>query len=185
MLALYQVLRADGHVITQVVETEFIVRSECDICQIGLAACIGIRLMTVDAVYAESVEHVKRSHPFGVTFCQVVVHGYYVYAVSGQCIQEYGEGSHQGFTFTCCHFGNFTFVQYHATEQLYVIVNHVPHRVVAAGVPMVLPDGFVTFDADKVLGCCQCPVKVSGRHHYFFVFRETLGRFFYNRESNR
>lgn len=105
--------------------------------------------MTVDAVYAESVEHVKRSHPFGVTFCQVVVHGYYVYAVSGQCIQEYGEGSHQGFTFTCCHFGNFTFVQYHATEQLYVIVNHVPHRVVAAGVPMVLPDGFVTFDAGQ------------------------------------
>ena len=40
VLTLYKVFRADSHVITQVVETEFIVRTECDICQICLATCV-------------------------------------------------------------------------------------------------------------------------------------------------
>ena len=38
MLALYQVFRADRHIVTQVVETEFVVRSERDICLISLTA---------------------------------------------------------------------------------------------------------------------------------------------------
>ena len=40
VLTLYKVFRADSHVITQVVETEFIVRTECDICQICFATCV-------------------------------------------------------------------------------------------------------------------------------------------------
>ena len=91
MLALYQVFGADSHVVTQVVETEFVVRTERDVCQVCLTACVGVRLMTVDTIYAQSVEHIKRSHPFGVTFGEVIIHGNHVHTVSGQCVKEYRE----------------------------------------------------------------------------------------------
>ena len=185
MLALYKVFRADSHIITQIVETEFIVRSESDVCQISLAACVRVGLVTVDAVHAESVEHIKRSHPFGVTFSQIVVHGYYMYAVSGQGIQEYGKRSYKSLTFTGRHFGNFPFVQYYTAKQLYVVVNHVPYRVISTGIPMILPDGFVTFDAHEVFGSRQGAVEICSCNYYFFVFRETFGRFFHDGESYR
>ena len=51
VLALYEVFGADGHIITQVVETEFVVRTEGDVCQISLTACVGVGLMSVDAVH--------------------------------------------------------------------------------------------------------------------------------------
>ena len=89
MLALYKVFRADSHVVTQVVETEFIVCTERDICQISFATGIRVGLVLVDAIYTQTVEHVKRTHPFGVTFCQIVVHCYHVHAVTSQGIEEY------------------------------------------------------------------------------------------------
>ena len=42
---------------------------------------------------------------------EVIIHGNYVYAVSGQCVEEYRECSYQCFTFTGCHFRNLTFMQ--------------------------------------------------------------------------
>ena len=42
-----------------------------------------------DAIYTQTVEHVKRTNPFGVTFCQIVVHCYHVHAVTSQGIDEY------------------------------------------------------------------------------------------------
>ena len=110
VLTLYKVFRADSHIVTQVVEAEFVVRTESDVGKISLAACVGVGLVSVDAIHAQAVEHIERAHPFGVTFCQIVVHGYYVHAVSGQCVEEYGQGGHQGLTFTGCHFRNLAFV---------------------------------------------------------------------------
>ena len=132
--------------------------------------------MLVDAVYAQAVEHVERSHPLGVTLGQVVVHGYDVYTVTGQGVEEYGEGSHEGLTFTGCHFGNLAFVQYDTTEELYVVVYHVPGNFITACHPMVFVDGLVAFDADKVLGSSQLAVEVIGRYGDFFVLRETACR---------
>ena len=68
MLALYQVFRADRHIVTQVVETELVVRTERDIRLVSLTASLGVRLVLIDTVYGKPVEHIKRSHPLGVTF---------------------------------------------------------------------------------------------------------------------
>ena len=108
-------------------------------------------MVLVDAIHAQTVEHIKRTHPFGVTLCQIVVHGYHVYTVSGQCIEEYGQGSHQSLTFTGCHFRNLAFVQYHTAEQLYVVVYHVPYRIIATGYPVVLVDGLIASIRTKSL----------------------------------
>ena len=63
MLTLYKVLRTDGHVVTQVVETKFVVGTEGDICEIGLTTGLAVRLVLVNAIYAQTVEHVERTHP--------------------------------------------------------------------------------------------------------------------------
>ena len=78
------------HIVAQVVEAEFVVGTERDVCQICLAACVGVRLVTVDAIYAQTVEHIKRTHPFGVTFCQIVVHCYHVHAVTVRALRNTG-----------------------------------------------------------------------------------------------
>ena len=174
VLTLYKVFRADRHIVTQVVETEFVVGTERDVCQICLAACVGVRLVTVDAIYAQTVEHIKRTHPFGVTFCQIIIHGNHVHTVSGQCIQEYGEGSHQCLTFTGCHFRNLAFVQNDTTEQLYIVVYHVPDRIVTTGYPVILINGLIALDAYKVFCSSQLAVEISGGNYDFFIFRETF-----------
>ena len=110
MLALYQIFRVNRHVIPQIVETEFIIRSESNICLISLPSLRGIRLRLVNTINRQPVEHVKRSHPLGVTFCQVIIDRNHVYPPTCQGIQEYRQGSHQRFTFTGSHLGNLTLV---------------------------------------------------------------------------
>ena len=185
VLTLYKVFRADSHVVTQVVETEFIVCTKSDICQICLTTCVGVRLMTVDTIYAQTVEHIKRTHPFGVTFGEVIIHGNYVYAVSGQCVEEYRECSHQCFTFTGCHFRNLTFMQNDTTKELYIVVNHVPQCVVTTGYPVILIDGLVAFDAYEIFCSSQLTVEVGSSYNDFFIFCKTFGSSLYDRKSNR
>ena len=64
--------------------------------------------MLVYAVYGEAVEHVERAHPLRVTLGEVVVHGNNVYALSGKCVEEHGEGCNKGLTLTGSHFRNHT-----------------------------------------------------------------------------
>ena len=89
--------------------------------------------MLVDAVDAETVEHVKGTHPLRVALCKVVVHCYDVYTVACEGVEEYGKCSHKSLSFTGCHLGNLAFVENDTAEQLYIVVYHVPYHLVSAG----------------------------------------------------
>ena len=140
--------------------------------------------MAVDTIHTQTVEHIERPHPFGVTLCQIVVHGYHMNTVSGQCVQEYREGSYQCLTFTGCHFRNLAFMENDTTKQLYVVVNHVPHHVVTTGYPVILINGFVSLDAYKILCCSELAVEFRGSHYNFFIFGKTFGSCLNDGESN-
>ena len=185
MSTLYKVGRRNGHIVTQVVETEFIVGTECDICLISLATLLRVRLMLIDTIHAQSVEHIERSHPLRVTLGQIVVHRYYVNTITRQCIQEYRQRSHEGLTFTRCHLGNLTLMQNNTTKQLYVVVYHFPFQVVATCRPMVVVDGLVAIDGDKVLAgvCSQLAVEIGSGNNRFLVLSETSGCLFHDREN--
>ena len=186
MLALYQVFRTDGHVVTQVVETEFVVGTESNIGHISPATSFRVRLMLIDTVYAQAMEHIKRAHPFRVTLSQVIVHGYHVHTVSSKCVQEHRQGSHQSLTFTGCHFRNLTLVQNDTTEQLYIIVYHAPLHVVATRYPMVFPDSLVTFNPYEVLSHgSQLTVHIRCRYLQFLVLCEAPAGILYNRKGSR
>ena len=116
MFTLYQVFGAGSHIITQVVETELVIGTERDIGHVCTTTCSRVRLMLVDTIYAQTMEHIERAHPFRVTFSQIIVHGYYMNTVTGQCVQKYRQSSYQCLTFTGRHFGNLTLMQHYATE---------------------------------------------------------------------
>ena len=139
--------------------------------------------MLVDTVYAESVEHVERSHPLRVTLCKVVVDSDYVYTVAGECVKEHRECRNQCLTLTCCHLGNLTLVEYGTTEQLYVIVYHVPYSVVATCLPVVLVYGLIAVDCDEIELGRKVAVKVVRCHDYGLVLSETACAVLHDGES--
>ena len=90
MSALHEVHRAGSHVVAQVIEAELVVRTEGYIAGVSLAAGVAVGFVLVDAINGQAVEHVQRPHPLRVTLGEVVVHGYNVYALVRQRVQEHG-----------------------------------------------------------------------------------------------
>ena len=180
---LYKVAWLCSHVVAQVVETELVVCTECNVGQICLAALVRVGTVLVNAVNAQTVEHVERPHPLRVTLCKVVVHCNHVYTVACEGIQEYRKCSNQGLTLTGCHLGNLSLVQYNTTEQLYIIVYHVPHSVVAACLPVVAVDGLVAVNCHKVELCCKVAVGLGRCYNNLLVLGKTACAILYNGKS--
>ena len=170
--ALHEVFGHHSHIVTQVVKTELIVRTKGDVGHVCLATGLGVGLVLVNAVNAQTMEHINRSVPFGVALGQVIVDRDHVHAVSGEGVEENGKGRDERLTFTRCHLGDFSLMQYSTANQLYVIVNHVPLHVIAAGYPVVLVDGLVAFDAHEVACGGQFAVEIIGSDNEFFVLGE-------------
>ena len=82
MLALNQVLWASCHIVAQVVETKLVIGTKGNIGHICIATSNRVGLVLVNTIYTQTVEHIKRTHPFCVSFCQVVVDCNHVNAVA-------------------------------------------------------------------------------------------------------
>ena len=184
--ALHEVVGRRSHIVAQIVETELVVRSEGDVSIVGTTTRIGIGLMLVDAIDAEAVELVERSHPFRVTLGQIVVHRDDVNAVARQCVEEHGQRCHQRFTLTRRHFRDFSLMQGNTAEQLHVVVNHLPFQVVAACRPVVVVDGFVAVDGDEVFRGIgrKVAVEIGRGDDGFFVLGEASSRFLHDAEGD-
>ena len=107
-----------------------------------------------------------------------------MYAVAGEGVKEYGECGDKGLTLASGHLGNLALVEHGTTEELDIIVHHVPQHVVAAGYPVVGVDGLVVLDAHKVLGRGKLTVEVGGGHHHLLVLREATGGLLHDAESH-
>ena len=142
--------------------------------------------MLIDTIDTQSVELIKWSHPFRVTFWQIIIDCHHVHTVTGQSIQEYRQSSHQRLTLTGCHFCNLTLMQNDTTKQLHIIVHHSPCHIVTTGKPMVLPNSFIAFDTHKVFSLrSQVTVELSSSHFDFRILRESAGCIFYDGKSLR
>ncbi len=171
-----QVKRIHGHVVAQIVEAEFVVGAVCDVALVGLAAFGRVWFGFVDAVHTRAVEHVQRAHPFGVSLGEIVVDSYHMHASLRQRSQEYRQCSHQCLAFAGCHFGNLALVQDDATDQLHIVVRHVPFYLVAACHPVVFPDSLVAFDGhEPVAGAGKFAVEISCGDCHGFVCCEAGG----------
>ena len=169
--ALHELRGFARHVVAQVVKTKLVVGSKGDVGQIGLPARLGVGAVLVNALDAEAVELVERTHPLGVALRQVVVDRDDVHAASAQGIEVDGQRGDQGFALTGGHFGNAPLVQHDAAKQLHVVVHHVPSDFVARGKPAVVPHGGVALKAHGVESAGELAVPIFGRN-----FQRALGQ---------
>ena len=183
VLALHKVVLVDGHVVTQVVETELVVGSECNVRTVSCAAGSGVGLMLVDAVHSQAVELVQRPHPLGVTLGQVVVDRHHMHSLACQRIEKYGEGRHQGLSLTGGHLGYLSLMQDDTSDELHVIVDHVPCGRVPSGHPCMAPVCLVPLYADIVVLGAELAVHIGGSHLDDFLFLEPAGGGLHHRES--
>ena len=105
--------------------------------------------------------------------------------ISGKCVEEDRERSHKGLTFTRCHLCNLTLMQYSTTEELDIIMDHVPKRLIATGYPMIMVDSLVAFNIHKIVAGRQFTVKVCSRDLNILVVGEALSHGFHDGEGHR
>ena len=196
MSALYEIQRRDRHVIPQVVKTELIVGTKGNIAGIGLTTLVRVRAVLVDTIHRQTEEHINRSIPLAITFRQIIVDGHHVYTFMRQGVEVHRQRCHKGLTFTGSHLRNrpallfvvlHRAVQHHATEQLHIIVHHVPRDLVAAGHPVVMIDRLVAFYLHEVKPRVSSQITVQLRcgNHQTLVLRETASRRFDDCKSLR
>ncbi len=180
--ALHHFLGRTHHIIPQIIEAEFIIRTVGNIAMVSIAALLRVRAVFVNTIDGEQQELHNRANPFRIPPREVVVHRHYVYALSAQAIEVSRQRSHEGFTFTGCHFSNFTAVQHHTPDQLHIVVQHIPGDVAAGSHPFVLPDGFVAFYFEviflRISG--KLPVVIGGCNGNFFTFLEAARGFLHH-----
>ena len=188
MSALYQIQRRGCHVIAQVVETELIIRSESDIAGISLTTLVRIRFVLVDTIDRQTEEHIDRTVPFRVTFGEVVVHRHHMDTLVRQRVQINRQRSHEGLTFTGCHLGYLTLMQNNTTEQLHVVMDHIPFDLISSRHPVVLINSdilrtwylvtlFLRHDFHEIETRVSCQVSIHLRsgHLYRLVLGKTTG----------
>ena len=91
------------------------------------------------------MEFIQRTHPFGVSLGEVVVHCNYMYSSACQCVKKDRQSCDEGFALTGGHLGDLAFMECHAADKLDVVVNHVPYDLIAACHPPVLPVSLFPF----------------------------------------
>ena len=89
-LTLNHLLLVYHSVITQVVKTELVIRTVCDITAVCRTSVIGIHCIK-NVSTGKSHELIYLSVVFRITFCQVVIYGNYVYAFTFKCVKVYSK----------------------------------------------------------------------------------------------
>ena len=179
MSSLHEIVGRCSHIVAQIVKAELVVCTECDVGLVSLSAAFRVWLMLVDTVNRKSMEHIKRPHPFRVTLSEVIIHSHHMHSITCKSVEEHGQGSHEGLSFTCSHLSNFSLMKHASTEELHVVVYHFPFQVVASCSPMVMVYSLFSVDGDEVVGwiCGEVAVEVVGRHNGFLVVGESACRF--------
>ena len=99
-----------------------------------------------------------------------------MHALACKRVEKYRQGRYEGLTFTRRHFRNLALVEGYASDELNVIVDHVPDYLVSTCNPMVYIYCLVAFDADEVLVlAAKVAVKLVCGDNHLFVFFETPG----------
>ena len=173
---LHAVLGCHCHIVTKVVETELAVGTKGDVAVVGRTTFLAVGLSLVDTSHAQAVEHIERTHPFRVTFSKVVVDGNHMYTTSCQGIEEHWQGGNESLTLTSCHLGNLALMEHRATNELNIVVYHVPRHLVATGFPVVVVDGFIALNVEEVMSVgSEFAVEVGSGYLYCLVLGKSLG----------
>ena len=125
-ITLYQLLLVDNHIVTQIIETKFIIGNIRNITLICFLTFIMIHIIQNHA-YGQSQELMYFSHPFSITFCQVIIDGNDMNTFSFQCIQICRRCGNKCLTFTGLHLCDTSLMKNDTTDELYPVMLHAKH----------------------------------------------------------
>ena len=115
------------HVVTEIVETEFVIRTVGDIGGVGGALHSRILLVRQNHADRKAEPLIELPHPLRVTAGEVIVHGHHVHALAGQRVQVNRERGGQRLAFAGAHFSDLAVIQHHAADHLHIEVAHAKH----------------------------------------------------------
>ena len=119
--ALHPILKPEGEIVAQVVETELVVGAVGDVAGIG-RALLGRILGIADHAYCQAEEAIDRAHPIRIALREILIHGDDVDALAGQRVEVGGQGRHQRLALARAHLGDAALMQCDAADQLDVEV---------------------------------------------------------------
>ena len=102
-----------------------------------------------------------------------------------ECIEEYRQCCHKGFTLTCCHLGYFTLMKHYATEELHIVMHHIPSNLITACHPCIMIDSLRTIYLHKIESwvCSELLIHFCGRNGDGLILCETTGSRLHNSEN--
>ena len=145
MATLDHVFRTLRHVVTQVIKTEFIIRSVRNIGVVLLASLFRL-LSDQHTAHGESQEIVDASHQIRLVLRQIIVHCNNVNALTGQCTQVRRHSRDERLTFTSFHFCDIASVQSNTTHDLNV------EGTLTQGAPCCFANGCESLNQDVIQG---------------------------------
>ena len=134
------------HVITQIVKPKSIVCSIGDICHIGFATICRVWFVIIDTVNTKTMELKDRCHPSAVSLGKIIIHSYQMNTIATQGIEVHRKRRNKRFTLTSLHFTNFPLMKDDSSNQLDVVVNHIPCDLFACCVPRIEPSCLISFE---------------------------------------
>ncbi len=124
-------------------------------------------------------------HPGTVPFGEVIVDRHQVDPFAREGIQVHGQGGHQGFSLTGLHLCYLPLVQGNPTDQLYVVMDHIPGDLFSGGIPGIAPYGLVPVQGNIIRPAGQLPVEFCCIYPYFGVVLKAPGSFLHHSEGFR
>ena len=113
------------------------------------------------------------SHPFRVSASQVIINRHDVNAFPGKGVEIYRKRRYECFSLTRSHLCYFTLVKYDSTNELNVVMDHVPLHGYPSGCPFVEIDSLLALNRHFITPRSQVAVEVCGGHLYAFMLLES------------
>ena len=143
MVRLNQRIDVELHIIAEIVEAEFVIRTVGYIARIGVLA-FDIVHIVLDTADCQAEKFMDLAHPLGVARGKVIIDRDDVDAASGQTVEIRRQRRDEGFTFTRTHLSDTALVQGDTADHLNVEVPHSGHS------PRTFADGRKSLGQDLV-----------------------------------
>src|ERR1700761_8399272 len=173
------------HVITEIIETKFVIGTVGDVRQISLAAGFAVGFVFVDTIHGETQPFEDRTVPFRVTTGEIIVYRHDMHPFAGQTVEIGREGGNEGLTFTGSHFCDLALMEDGTSYELNIVMHHIPGDGAACGHPGIVVDALMSVDADIFFFYAEIAVQLGSGGDQLGIFLETAGGLFDNGEGFR
>src|SRR5664280_488236 len=139
--------------------------------------------MLINTIYRQAMEFIDRAHPFRVAFRKVIINCYNMHSPACQSIKENRKSCNNCFSFTGSHLCDLPLMKGNTTNELNIIMDHIPGYLISSGNPLIAPKSFAAVDCYAFPCSSQIPVILSCRDLKYTVLLKSFCCLFNNCKS--